>query len=41
VPLEELMARQGVEPRRGPISIAPDDLTAGELDGFLDAVDAL
>jgi hypothetical protein len=41
VPLEELMAQQGVEARRGPISIAPDDLTEQELADFLEAVDAL
>jgi len=41
VPLEALMARQGVEPQFGPISILPDELSDEELDNFLEAVDAL
>ena len=41
VALEALMQLQGVQPRPGPISIAPDDLSDQELDDFLDAVDSL
>jgi len=41
VPLEELMAQQGLEVRHGPISIAPGDLTEQELRDFVEAVNAL
>ena len=40
-PLEALMARQGIEPRRGPISILPDDVSDSELDDFLKAMNDL
>jgi hypothetical protein len=40
-PLEALMARQGIEARRGPVPILPEGLSDEELDDFLKAVDNL
>ena len=41
VTLRSVMARQGIEPRRGPISILPEEVSDQELDDFLKAVNDL